>query len=43
MIWKHNLVTFKAEDSNFDEFKSRGLHEKQAAVTWNFVIISTFA
>jgi hypothetical protein len=25
---------------NFDEFKSEGIHEKQAVATWNFGTIS---
>jgi hypothetical protein len=43
MIWKYNLVAFKAEHFNFDEFKSIVLHEKHAATTWNFVMTPTFA
>jgi len=33
---KNNLVCFKARGVNSDEFKSAGLHEKQAEATWDF-------
>jgi hypothetical protein len=28
VIWKNNIVAFRTEAFNFDEFKSGGLHEK---------------
>jgi hypothetical protein len=43
IIWNDNSETFTAEEFNFDEFKSGGLHEKHALATWNLGTIPAFA
>jgi hypothetical protein len=43
VIWGNNIVAFRAEGFNFDEFKSGGLHEKHAVATGNLGTISAFA
>jgi hypothetical protein len=40
---KYISVALTATELNFDEFKSRGLHEKQAIASWNLETISAFA
>jgi hypothetical protein len=42
-IFSNNLVAFTANEFNFDESKSRGLHKKHAAATRNLGTISEFA
>ena len=36
VIWKKNNLVKGGGGFNSDEFKLTGLHEKQAAATWNF-------
>jgi hypothetical protein len=43
VFWEENIVAFRAEGFNFDEFKSWGLHEKHPIPTWDWQTFSAFA
>jgi hypothetical protein len=42
IIRKYNLLDFREEGFNSNEFKSRGLHEKHGVATWKLGKISAF-